>query len=52
MTGAEQLCTGQIAGVETAIHTVHNSFEHEDTEAVLLIDASNATAVYLIEITF
>ena len=41
-TGTKQLCTGQIAGVETAIHAVHDSFEHEDTEAVLLIDARNA----------
>ena len=41
-TGTKQLCTGQIAGVETAVHTVHDSFEHEDTEAVLPIDASNA----------
>ena len=42
VTGTKQLCAGQIAGVEIAIHTVHDSFEHEDTEAVLLIDARNA----------
>ena len=41
-TGTKQLCAGQIAGVETAIHSVHDSFQHKDTEAVLLIDASNA----------
>ena len=41
-TGTKQLCTGQIAGVETAIHSVHDLFQHKDTEAVLLIDASNA----------
>ena len=38
-TGTKQLCTGQIAGVEIAIHAVHDSFEHEDTE---VIDARNA----------
>ena len=41
-TGTKQLCTGQIAGVEIATHAAHYSFEHEDTEAVLLIDARNA----------
>ncbi len=41
-TGTKQLCAGQIAGVETAIHSVHDSFELDETEAVLLIDASNA----------
>ena len=39
VTGAKQLCAGHIAGVETAIHAVHDSFEHE---AVITIDASNA----------
>lgn len=37
VTGTKQLCTGQITGVETAIHAVHDSFEHEVTEAVLRI---------------
>ena len=36
------MCTGQIAGVEAAVHAVRSSFLREDTEAVLLIDASNA----------
>ena len=42
VAGSRQLCAGQIAGVETAVHAVRSSFLREDTEAVLLIDASNA----------
>ncbi len=38
-TGSKQLCTGQISGVEAAIHTARECFLKEDTEAVLLIDA-------------
>ena len=38
MAGSHQLCAGQIAGVEA----VKSSFLREDTEAVLLIDTSNA----------
>ena len=41
-TGSKQLCTGQISGVEAVIHTARECFLKEDTEAVLLIDASNA----------
>ena len=41
-TGSKQLCTRQISGVEAAIHTARECFLKEDTEAVLLIDASNA----------
>ena len=40
-TGSKQLCTGQVS-VEAAIHTVRECFLKEDTEAVLLIDATNA----------
>ena len=36
------LCAGQIAGIETGVHAVHTLFQKEDTEAVLLVDASNA----------
>ena len=42
VAGSCQLCAGQIAGVEAAVHAVRSSFLREDTEAVLLIDASNA----------
>ena len=41
-TGLKPLCTEQVSGVEAAIHTARECFLKEDTEAVLLIDASNA----------
>ena len=40
--GARQLCAGQIAGIEAAIHSVTDAFHSDDVEAVLLVDASNA----------
>ena len=40
--GVRQLCGGQIAGIEAAIHSVHREFHTEGVEAVLLVDASNA----------
>ena len=40
--GPLQLCAGQIAGIEAAVHAMKASFQNEDTEAVLLVDASNA----------
>ena len=42
VAGSLQLCAGQIAGIETAVHFMSVSFQLEDTEAVLLVDASNA----------
>ena len=33
---------GQIAGVEAAVYAVRSSFDLDDTEGVLLVDASNA----------
>ena len=42
VTGSIQLCTGQIAGAEAALHTVNFLFDDESSEATLLIDASNA----------
>ncbi len=41
-TGSKQLCTGQISGVEAAIHSARECFLKEESEAVLLVDASNA----------
>ena len=41
-TGSLQLCAGQIAGIEAAVHFIRESFHSENTEAVLLMDASNA----------
>ena len=40
--GSLQLCAGQDAGSEAAIHVVYKMFKEEDTEAVLMVDASNA----------
>ena len=40
--GSSQLCAGQDSGCEAAIHAVRELYGHSDTEAILLIDASNA----------
>ena len=40
--GGFQLCAGQEAGVEAAVHAMHDVFQSNDTEAVLLVDAENA----------
>ena len=34
------LSAGQIPGMKAAVHSVHYSFQQDDTEAVLLVDAS------------
>ena len=41
-SGSLQLCVGPKPGSEAAIHAMHAVFEADDTDAVLLIDASNA----------
>ena len=38
--GCLQLCAGQISGIEAAVHAVLTRFEKEETEALLLVDAS------------
>ena len=42
--GALQLSAGQIAEVETAVHNiiVQDVFHHDEAEAALLVDATNA----------
>ena len=40
--GSLQLCAGQDAGVEAAVHAMRMIFESESTDGVLLVDASNA----------
>ena len=41
-SGSLQVCAGQKSGSEAPIHALHNIFEADNTDAVLLIDASNA----------
>jgi len=40
--GSHQLCAGQLAGVESAVHAVRSHFTLDDTEGILLVDVSNA----------
>ena len=40
--GNLQLCAGQLGGCETAVHAMAEIFEEDNTEAILLVDASNA----------
>ena len=39
--GANQLCSGQIAGIEAAVHAVRQSYNSEEIEGFLFVDASN-----------
>ena len=39
--GSVQLCAGQEAGCEAAVHAMREIFSCDDTEAVLLVDARN-----------
>ena len=39
--GTIQLCAGQDAGCEVAVHAMEHVFADEDTEAMILVDASN-----------
>ena len=41
-TGPLQLCTGQHAGCESAIKAMHEVFNSEETDAIILVDAVNA----------
>ena len=40
--GNLQLCGGQDAGREAAVHSMHDIFGTNNTEAILLVDAENA----------
>ena len=40
--GNLQLCAGQLAGAETAVHAAKEIFADKECHSVLLIDASNA----------
>ena len=41
-TGTLQVCAGQEAGIDAAIHSMNMMYEHENTDGILLADASNA----------
>ena len=40
--GPLQACAGHEAGCEAAVHTMKEIYSHDDTEAILLVDATNA----------
>ena len=40
--GSLQVCAGQEAGSEAAVHAIYDIFQKDDTEAVLRVDAENA----------
>jgi len=40
--GSLQVCAGHKSGSEAAVHAMRSIFDADDTDAVLLIDASNA----------
>ena len=40
--GPLQACAGHEAGCEAAIHAMKEIYSHDDTEAILLVDATNA----------
>ena len=40
--GCIQLCAGQDAGCETAVHAMEHPFNEKDTVAMILVDATNA----------
>ena len=40
--GSLQLCAGQNAGCEAAVHAMSSIFQEENTEAMIFVDASNA----------
>ena len=42
VAGPYQLCAGQVAGVEAAVHRIRSAFLQEDTDSILLANASNA----------
>ena len=39
--GSLQLCAGQLSGCEAAVHSMYKVFQSPETEAAILVDASN-----------
>ena len=39
--GLSQLCAGQLSGCEVAVHSARTLFDSPDTEAAMLVDATN-----------
>lgn len=42
VAGTTQLCAGQLSGIEAAVHAMRSLFEENQSEAALLVDATNA----------
>ena len=42
VAGSIKLCAGQCVGLEAVVHAMRESFAKDNTESVLLVDASNA----------
>ena len=40
--GGLQTCAGHKAGIEAAIHAIHDTYKEDECEGLLLVDASNA----------
>ena len=40
--GPQQLYAGQITGTEAAVHAVRSVFNHNDSDSISLVDATNA----------
>ena len=40
--GPLQVCAGHLSGCEAAVHAMRQVFQSPDTEATILVDASNA----------
>ena len=41
-TGTLQVCAGEEAGIEAAIHSMNMMYEDENADEILLVDVSNA----------
>ena len=46
-TGVLQICAGQEAAIETAIHLMNMMYEDENTDAILLVNASSALIYWI-----